>query len=256
MASNELYDCVQNNDQARIAAILCSTHNQKDKDETMYFAAASNKTEILKIALNSGAGSTQNGILSETIERAAESGFYECVQLLTPMCEQKSIGRAVAGAAAYGHMDILTHLLPLSSLELNSEALKRAAHKGQRECLEILIPVSDPKHEDSEALYLAVASENIHCIKLLLPVSDPTAMNSQALQLAVQSEWREGMELLSPVSDVFAAFKQLRLSTAGYSDTIEKSEQYIHHYLNTLQKETLHTHIQNAGSFKPVVRKI
>lgn len=229
----------------------------------MYIAATLNNCDALKMALSVGAGSIQNSTLRETIERAAEWGFYDCVQILIPLCESKAIGRALVGAADHGRADVLALLLPFSSVELNSEALKRAAYKGQRECLEILIAVADPTHEDSEALRLAVTGHipvgsnvpltghSTECVKLLLPVSDPTAQNSEALQLAVKYQLHECMELLSPVSDVFAAFEELRLSS-HYEKEIKQGEQYIHQYLSAKQKDILHNEI---GETQTIVQK-
>lgn len=254
---------VKNNDQAEISAALGAVHLQDEKDYAMYIAAISNNCAVLKMVLNVGAGSIENRTLRETIERAAELGFYDCVQILIPLCGQKSIGRALNGAAYNGYADILTLLLPFSSVELNSEALTCAAYKGQRECLEILIPVSDPTHEDSEALRLAVrghvpvganiplTGHSTECVKLLLAVSDPTAQNSGALQLAVTHKLYECMELLSPVSDVFAAFEELRLSS-HYENEIKQGEQYIHQYLSAKQKDILHNEI---GETQTIVQK-
>ena len=67
------------------------------KVNTMYIAATLNNCDALKMALSVGAGSIQNSTLRETIERAAEWGFYDCVQILIPLCESKAIGRALVG---------------------------------------------------------------------------------------------------------------------------------------------------------------
>ena len=75
--------------------------------------------------------------------------------------------------------------------------------------MELLLPFSDPKANDSEALRYAAYNGYKEMVKMLLPVSDPNAEGSGALQSAARGGYEEIVELLIPVSDVEAACEQL-----------------------------------------------
>ena len=68
--------------------------------------------------------------------------------------------------------------------------------------MKILIPVSDPKADDSAALMYAAENGHYKCVKLLIPVSDPKADDSAALIYAAENVHYECVKLLIPVSDL------------------------------------------------------
>ena len=66
--------------------------------------------------------------------------------------------------------------------------------------MKLLIPVSEPKLNDSYALYCAAAHGHTECVKLLIAVSDATANCSMALRAAAAEGHVECLKLLIPVS--------------------------------------------------------
>lgn len=105
-------------------------------------------------------------------------------------------------AACHGHAECVDLLIPVSDPKNgNSWALRHAAENGHAECVKLLIPVSDPKSENSGPLYLAARHGHANCVKLLLPVSDPSANDSGALSEAVKAGRAECVRILIPVSD-------------------------------------------------------
>lgn len=106
-------------------------------------------------------------------------------------------------AAMQGDYTEVERLIPISDPKINdSQALYFAAANGHAYCVERLIPVSDPLCSDSLALRLAVCNKHLACVKLLLGVSDPQAANSSIMLAAVLSGDRECVDLLYPLSDL------------------------------------------------------
>ena len=97
----------------------------------------------------------------------------------------------------------IQRLLPVSDTTTLRccEPLHKAVEQGNKEIVKLLIPVSDPKTDESYALRLAVEYEHIDIVKLLIPVSDPTAQESWALRWAANIGHIECVKLLVPVSD-------------------------------------------------------
>ena len=75
---------------------------------------------------------------------------------------------------------LITQSKNIFSCNEYDEALRRASKIGHAECVKLLIPVSDPKANESYALKIASTFGHIECVKLLIPVSDPKADNSYA----------------------------------------------------------------------------
>lgn len=46
-------------------------------------------------------------------------------------------------------------------------------HDHGSRCVETLIPVSDPKVDDSDAIQLAAKNGHLDCVRELIPFSDP-----------------------------------------------------------------------------------
>lgn len=63
-------------------------------------------------------------------------------------------------------------------------ALQWAAENGHLDCVNALIPVSDPKGDDGLALYMAAENGHLDCVKALIPVSDLAAQNHDAVRSA------------------------------------------------------------------------
>lgn len=114
-------------------------------------------------------------------------------------------------AARDGNAEEIQRLIPISDPKNNdSMALQVAASYGHTECVKLLIPVSDPKASNSAALQWAAQYGNVEAIKVLISVSDPKVKNSVALQLAVLNRHTDCVDALYGVSDVHAALKDLQ----------------------------------------------
>lgn len=93
-------------------------------------------------------------------------------------------------------------MIPISEPKANnSEALYRAACNGHLDCVQLLIPVSDPKAYHSYALCEAARYGHTECIRILIPVSIPKDRRSLALQMAVLYENTPCVDLLFDVSE-------------------------------------------------------
>lgn len=87
------------------------------------------------------------------------------------------------------------------SEEDNSGLLINAARQGDVEKVRALIPVSDPKADDSMALFWAAHRGNIEMVKILLPVSEAWAYHNEALRIAYLKKHWAVVELLLPHCD-------------------------------------------------------
>jgi len=88
-------------------------------------------------------------------------------------------------------------------------ALTDGIKKNFPQCVEQLIKIGAPS-EVNEALQLAAKLGRTQCVELLIPVSDPCVGNSNALQEAVWRNHTTCIDLLYPVSDPPAALRQLQ----------------------------------------------
>ena len=115
---------------------------------------------------------------------------------------QHNTSLLIAAAMQGDHTEV-ERLIPISDPKINdSQALYFAAANGHAHCVERLIPVSDPLSSDSLALRLAVGNKHVACVKLLLPLSDPKSLNSTIMVAAVLSGDRECVDLLYPLSEL------------------------------------------------------
>lgn len=108
---------------------------------------------------------------------AAKNGEIEVVRSLLADNPPASHNRALATAAAWGHVECVQLLLSVADASADSSiALRWAAQFGQEECVRLLLPHSNPKDIESEALYNACEHEYNNCIDMLCPVSDVAAV--------------------------------------------------------------------------------
>ena len=114
-------------------------------------------------------------------------------------------------AARDGNTEDIQRLIPISDPKNNdSMALQVAASYGHTECVKLLIPVSDPKANNSAALGWSAEYGSTEALKILIPVSDPKANDSVALRQAVLHGHTDCVDALYGVSDVHAALKDLQ----------------------------------------------
>ena len=89
-------------------------------------------------------------------------------------------------AASKGHTECVELLIPVSNPKIdNSYPLRIAIVYGHTDCALLLIPFSEPKFGNSEALFLAVQQGSVECVKSLLPVSEPQLSNPRSFYLAL-----------------------------------------------------------------------
>ena len=119
--------------------------------------------------------------------------------------------RLLIKAAETGDASEVQRLIPISDPKGNdSEALYVAAIYGHARCVELLLPVSDPQANGSYGLKMAARNGHTQCVKLLIPSGHPKTQNSCALQLAVEYGHTQCVELLYPVSAPISALKELQ----------------------------------------------
>ena len=187
-------------------ARLCDYGYHASQRADDVFTYYENPDEIYEVTL---AGSTDIGddkICGTIMTVDRQLTPREIVEVLT------NKNNALRWAARKGHKECVELLIPVSEPKAEeSEALREAADMGHKEIVELLIPVSDPKVNESEALRWAADRGHKECVELLLPLSDPMAIDSWALRVAARNGHREMVELLIPVSDP-AAVKELGLA--------------------------------------------
>lgn len=132
---------------------------------------------------------------------AASSGDAKEVVRLIPVSDMK-YDLSLRKAAHNGHIQCIQLLLPyFFHADGTSHALCCAAASGREECVKFLIPLSNPKAFNSEALRRAAYNGHTECVKLLLPISDPDPDCLSALVWATKQGHTEIVKLLLPVSN-------------------------------------------------------
>lgn len=106
-------------------------------------------------------------------------------------------------AIVEGDLEAVKTLLTAEvSLKIKNRALLMAAKLEKVSLLEWLIPLSDPKFNDSEPLYVAARNKCEQTVALLIPVSNPRIRESRALKTAAAYGSLPIIKMLIPVSDV------------------------------------------------------
>lgn len=103
-------------------------------------------------------------------------------------------------AARTGDSDALSQLLDTEKFALSTYALEVAAANGHANCVDILIPFSEPDQNDSRALERAAEKGHAQCVERLIPVSDMT--HCKALERAAMHGHTQCVRLLKDVSNV------------------------------------------------------
>lgn len=103
--------------------------------------------------------------------------------------------------------------MPAFSLKQTNKTilLLDASKRGDLEEVNRLIPISNPKFQNSQALVQACLYGHIDVVKALIPVSDPKTINGWALRTAAEYGHTEILQLLLPVSnpaDYLSAFRE------------------------------------------------
>ena len=88
----------------------------------------------------------------------------------------------------------LQELLQYAPSSMHPNILLPAAAHGSVSCIQLMIPVTDPKANASEALRCAAQSNHFQVVSKLLPHSDIHANNYEVLYYAIYHENREAID--------------------------------------------------------------
>lgn len=131
--------------------------------------------------------------------------------------------------AALGWADAVRKAAPKARPRSCAVALQAASLFGQPNIIEILLPYSDAKYNDSLALGLAADNGHLECVALLLPHSDPKARASDAFGKAAGNGHLEIVKLLLPRSNVAESMALFRAASSGHLATVELLMNYDDH---------------------------
>lgn len=110
-------------------------------------------------------------------------------------------GRMINAILAHDH-STLDHLLRLPHITKDAtEALGFASSLGRLECVQLLLPYSQPMNNSCRALDMAAAKGHTECVRALLPFSNPNARKGEALALAAQNDHVQCVQALLPDTD-------------------------------------------------------
>lgn len=127
-------------------------------------------------------------------ERALRVGAGEglitvVAKLFTHVEDTEVLAHALSLAAANDHLQIVKTLLPVVPFENRSEALAQAVLHHHILLAMYLIPLCDPKGNNSQALQYAVEEKLFDIADVLYPLSDPqTALNCMRENWTLQHE--------------------------------------------------------------------
>lgn len=112
-------------------------------------------------------------VVNQALEIAAQYGHFDVLEFFIPLHSVSS--GALINAASRGYLRIVERLVFLPGVhdETKNNALMWAAVFGHLDIVQFLLPLSDPKFNNSAALQSAVAQGQIECVDVLYPVSDP-----------------------------------------------------------------------------------
>lgn len=148
-------------------------------------------------------------------------------------------------AATIGDAAEVQRLIPVSDPKFDdSRALRTAAEKGHFECVKLLAAVSDPKSMNSKALEWAAYIGHLEMLQFLIPLCNPKDRNSYSLQMALYGKHLDCLDELIPVSDPEAALQEYKKVYRGEQNKYDLLQQSIARY----QRKMLHDHIKECGT--------
>lgn len=164
-----LVEAAKNGHTTCVRALLSMCKNERENQRALLHAFRNDHAQCVKLLLPYYAGVEKDHMLLMT---AASAGRVDMVRILAQVSQQRPINDALIAAAIGGHYECAEELVAKASCSAKSEALGRAALEGHLQLVELLIPVSDPKSNDSKALKHAVMGKHHQCIEALLDVSN------------------------------------------------------------------------------------
>ncbi|EKT4440971.1 ankyrin repeat domain-containing protein [Stenotrophomonas maltophilia] len=170
----------------------------KEREKLEAAVKAGDVSRVLKIV----AASPINSRLAwEAVQEAVEANNEDIIDALLPSLLPTQSAFPLAVAASGGQVSILRKLIPVSNPRADeSLALSWAARSGSVEAVEALLPFTDPLASDSNALVHAAREGHAEIVALLIPLSDPKANGNRALWEAATHGHLNIVKLLLPVS--------------------------------------------------------
>lgn len=106
-------------------------------------------------------------------------------------------------AIVAGDLEAVKDLITVDvSMKIKNRALLMAAKLEKICILEWLIPISDPRSNDSEALFFATRNQCVQSVARLIPVSNPRVKESRTVKEAAGRGSLAILKMLAPASDV------------------------------------------------------
>lgn len=185
---------------------------ENDPDKNVLYSMA------FKEAAEAGHLETVNVFLEHNIEYAQSHlalqfaitrGQIHVFDRLIGLSNSQARNSALGPAAAGGFIDAVKELLKhITAPDLVADGLEKAAMAGHLEIVELLAPLV-AREKRSFSLVLAISHHHYPVIRHLLPLCDPKDNNSEALQAAVEEHLWDVADQLYPISDPCAAFDNL-----------------------------------------------
>lgn len=156
----------------------------------------------------------------DAVQEAVEANEEEIIDALLPSLLPTQSAFPLAVAASQAQVSILRKLIPLSNPRADdSLALSWAAGSGSVEAVQTLLPFSDPLAGDSNALATAAREGHTKIVALLIPLSDPKAKGSRALWQAADNGRLKALKLLLPVSSAIVCAMEILPNAAARGAT-------------------------------------
>lgn len=153
-----------------VKILLTQCKNERENQRALLNAFRNGHTQCVELLLPYYPGPVEED--HWLLMDAVNEGHVDMVRILTQVSQQKTINAALMAAAIGGHCECAQALAAKASRATTSEALSRAALYGYLQIVEMFIPLSDPKSNNSQALRYAVVGKQTQCVEVLLSVSD------------------------------------------------------------------------------------
>lgn len=119
-------------------------------------------------------------------EKAASAGLCRRVlrRLRRDPPPPSECAYALSAAATAGHLPVVESLIPWVGPEHHHAAFLHASARGHDTIVARLLPLANPRSQDSWALTMASQMGHLGVVHRLLPVSDPCGNQGEAVRLA------------------------------------------------------------------------
>lgn len=187
-----------------------TAYNTRVANEMNYLRAAKNGSmpDLLRLDV-----AVQNPMIwrSAAVE-AAKAGHVACMEHLIARAADDTIyDQCLRSAVVGGHAQCVEWLAPKSTLDVVYSVLLNTVRMRNHECFDMLREYAALSQHQT-LFHEAVLCNNHHAFHTLLPLVDPKCNDSLALQLACLKQHIELFDKLYLVSDPIAARAQLTAS--------------------------------------------